>query len=167
MIRSYQNSDRPSVDRLQQNLQQHFANVDTTHESLSYQSLEDAHLYMNQMLEDVKTMNGAVYVAEQNNEIVGFIQGVIIEKKKGDDKIWDLTHSARKEGWIGLLMVDESKRSGGVGSALLEKMTEYFKSQKCDCVRLLVLADNVNSVEFYRKRGFVAHDVEMVKPLNS
>jgi len=166
-IRLYQEQDRPSIDCLQQKLQQHFANVDTMHESLPYRSLSDAHTYMNQMLQDAKEMNGAVYVAEQNHEIVGFIQGVIIDKKRGDDKTWDLAHNPRKEGWIGLLMVDESKRSGGVGSALLEKMIDYFREQECDCARLLVLADNVNSAEFYRKRGFVAHDVEMVKALNS
>ena len=164
-IRLYQEQDRPSIDCLQQKLQQHFANVDSTGESLPYCSLDDAHIYMDQMLKDAKEMNGAVYVAEQNHEIVGFVQGVIIEKKKGDDKTWDLAHSPRKEGWIGLLMVDESKRSGGVGSALLEKIVSIFKEKECDCVRLLVLADNKNSVEFYKKRGFVSHDVEMVKAL--
>jgi len=70
-----------------------------------------------------------IYIAEENNQIVGFIQGVIIEHNKGDDEIYDLSHNSSKEGWIGLLYVKTSYRRGGIGQKLLDKMINYFKTK--------------------------------------
>lgn len=162
MIREFTTVDRPAIDELQRQLQAYFAKIDLTKESLAYENIAAAHKYMDQMLSDAKNMNGQVYVAEQDNQVVGFIQGVIVEHKSGDDPIFDLVHAPRKEGWIGLLFVQPEYRSHGFGAKLLAKIQDYFKSQNCDCVRLLVLANN-DAVDFYKHNGFLPHDLEMVK----
>lgn len=92
-------------------------------------NIDDAHRYIQKMIDDVKNMNGKIYVAEENNHIVGFIQGVIIEHNKGDDEIYDLSHNPSKEGWIGLLYVKTKYRGGGIGQKLLDKMINYFKTK--------------------------------------
>lgn len=162
MIREMDVKDREDIDRMQFELQKYFSEIDQTHESLSYKDMDDAHRYMQKMLDDVKNMNGKIFVAEENSKVVGFIQGVIIEYKKGEDKIYDLSHNPSKDGWIGLLFVKPEYRGSGVGQELIDKMKEYFKSERCNSVRLLVLSDNIHAISVYERNGFLRHDLEMV-----
>ena len=105
MIREMDIKDRESIDRMQFELQKYFSEIDRTHESLPYKDMDDAHRYMQKMLDDVKNMNGKVFVSEKDGQVIGFIQGVIIEHKKGDEDIYDLSHNPSNDGWIGLLYV--------------------------------------------------------------
>ncbi len=162
MVREMDIKDREDIDRMQFELQKYFSEIDRTHESLLYKDMDDAHRYMQKMLDDVKNMNGKVFVSEEDGQVVGFIQGVIIVHKKGDDEIYDLSHKPSKDGWIGLLFVKPEFRGSGVGRELLDKMKDYFKSEECTSIRLLVLSDNIRTVNVYEKSGFLRHDLEMV-----
>ena len=162
MIREFKGSDREALDKMQFELQKYFSEIDQTRESLPYKNIDDAHQYMQKMLDDVTNMNGKVFVAEESEEIVGFIQGVIIEHKKGEDEIHDLSHNPSKEGWIGLFYVRPEHREKGVGQNLLDEMKEYFKSQNCTDIRLLVLLNNTHAIEVYKKNGFIGHNLEMI-----
>jgi len=162
VIREFKNSDRRAIDEMQFDLQKYFSEIDQTHESLSYRNLDDAHQYMQKMLDDVAKMDGKIFVSEEDGKIVGFIQGVIIDHKKGEDEIYDLAHSPSKEGWVGLLFVRPEYRHNGIGQKLLQRMKTYFKSKSCTSVRLLVLSDNADAIETYEKNGFLHHDLEMV-----
>ena len=162
MAREMDIKDREDIDRMQFELQKYFSEIDRTHESLPYKDMDDAHRYMQKMIDDVKNMNGKVFVSEEDGQVVGFIQGVIIEHRKGDDEIYDLSHKSSKDGWIGLLFVKPEFRGSGVGRKLLDKMKEYFKSEECTSIRLLVLSDNIRTVNVYEKSGFLRHDLEMV-----
>lgn len=162
MVREMGIKDREDIDRMQFELQKYFSEIDRTHESLPYKDMDDAHRYMQKMLDDVKNMNGKVFVSEEDGQVVGFIQGVIIEHRKGDDEIYDLSHKPSKDGWIGLLFVKPEFRGSGVGRELLDEMKEYFKSEECTSIRLLVLSDNIHAVNVYEKSGFLRHDLEMV-----
>ena len=162
MIREMDIKDRESIDKMQFELQKYFSEIDQTHESLPYKDMDDTHRYMQKMLDDVKNMNGKVFASEENGQVIGFIQGVIIEHKKGDDEIYDLSHKPSKDGWIGLLFVKPEFRGSGIGQKLLDRMKDYFIAQECTSIKLLVLSDNINAIDFYRKSGFMAHDLEMV-----
>ena len=162
IVREADENDYKELGEMQFELQKYFSEIDLTFESLPYRNIEDAHQYMQKMIDDVKNMNGKIFVFERNDNIIGFIQGVIIEHKKGDDKVYDLSHEPSKEGWIGLLYVKPEYRGGSVGKALLDKMKDYFMAEMCNSIRLLVLSDNINAIDFYKKSGFVAHDLEMV-----
>lgn len=122
MIREMSPNDRKDIDEMQFELQEYFSTIDQTHESLPYKTIEDAHLYMSRMIDDVEKMNGIIFVAEEDSQIVGFIQGVIIEHKNGDDKTYDLTHAPSKEGWVGLLFVRPECRNKGIGQNLLTEI---------------------------------------------
>ena len=162
MIREMDIKDRENIDRMQFELQKYFSEIDRTHESLPYKDMDDTHRYMQKMLDDVKNMNGKVFVSEEDSQVIGFIQGVIIEHKKGDDEIYDLSRMPSKDGWIGLLFVKPEFRGSGIGQELLDRMKDYFIGQGCTSIKLLVLSDNINAIDFYRKSGFMAHDLEMV-----
>lgn len=124
MIREYNDAkDRLAVDELVIRLQKHFANIDTTDESLPFKDIESAHKYMTKMIDDSDKMKGVVFVAvDEIKGVVGFVQGVIVDHKYGDDIVFDTTHDERRDGWIGLLYVDESHRGKGIGKALMDKI---------------------------------------------
>ena len=86
-IREANENDYERIDEMQFELQEYFSEIDQLRESLPYRSINDAHRYMQKMINDAKSMNGKIFVAEENGAIVGFIQGVIIEHKKGDDDL--------------------------------------------------------------------------------
>ena len=162
MIRGFNNRDRKALDEMQFELQKYFSEIDRTGETLSYKNIDGAHRYMQKMLDDATNMNGKVFVAEEEGAVVGFIQGVIIEHKKGEDEICDLSHNPSKEGWIGLFYVRPEYRGKGIGQDLLDEMKKYFKSQNCTDIRLLVLSDNAHAIEVYEKNGFIGHNLEMI-----
>ena len=161
MIREMSINDRKDIDKMQFDLQKYFSEIDQTHESQSYKDIDDAHLYMQKMIDDINNMDGKIFVAEENGKITGFIQGVIIEHKKGDDIFYDLSHSPSKEGWVGLLFVKPEYRGGGTGQQLLDEMKNYFISKNCTSIRLLVLSDNKHAIAVYEKNSFMRHDLEM------
>ena len=41
-------------------------------------------------------------------------------------------------------------------------LANHFVVQECAGIRLSVLSDNTNAVDFYKKSGFMPHDLEMV-----
>lgn len=165
MIRRFDSQDRESVDRLMIKLQEHFARVDTSNESLPFKDLSSAHDYMQRMLDDSDSMSGVVYVAEEIGNIVGFVQGVVVNHRLGDDIVFDTTHLLRKDGWIGLLFVEPEQRGRGIGRQLMDKIKSHFVSEGCDTLRLLVLSGNTHTIEVYKKYGFIEHEVEMVRKL--
>ena len=63
MIREMDVKDRDNVDKMQFELQKYFSEIDRTYESLPYKDMDDAHRYMQKMLDDVKNMNGKVFVS--------------------------------------------------------------------------------------------------------
>ena len=162
MIREMKATDLNDIIKMQFDLQKYFSEIDQTHESQSYKDIDDAHHYMQKMIDDAKDMDGKIFVAEEKNQIIGFIQGVIIEHKKGADIFYDLTHNPSKEGWVGLLFVKPEYRGSGIGQQLLDEMKNYFISKNCTSIRLLVLSDNKHAIAVYEKNGFMRHDLEMI-----
>lgn len=155
-------NDRKDIDKMQFDLQKYFSEIDQTRESQPYKNIDDAHHYMQKMIDDVRDMDGKIFIAEEeNSQITGFIQGVIIEHKKGNDAFYDLTHKPSKEGWVGLLFVKPEYRGRSIGQDLLNEIKNYFKSKNCTSIKLLVLSDNKQAIAVYEKNGFMRHDLEM------
>lgn len=161
MIREMETTDLNDLIEMQFELQKYFSEIDKTRDSLPYKSIKDARRYMQKMIDDANTMDGKIFVAEEKDQIIGFIQGVIIEHKKGADTFYDLTHNPSKEGWVGLLFVKSEYRGSGTGKQLLDEIKNYFISKNCTSIRLLVLSDNKHAVAVYEKNGFMRHDLEM------
>ena len=104
-------------------------------------------------------MDGILLVAESEDKIVGFIQGVMIEDN--EDVMFKLTHIKRKDGWIGLLFVNPDTRGKGVAQSLIGKMKEFFKRNGCVSMRLKVDSNNKLAMNVYTKYGFTPRDLEM------
>ena len=161
MIREMKTTDLNDIVEMQFELQKYFSEIDKTRDSLPYKSIEDARHYMQKMIDDANNMDGKIFVAEEKDQIIGFIQGVIIKHEKGTDTFYDLTHNPSKEGWVGLLFVKPEYRGGGTGKQLLDEIKNYFISKNCTSIKLLVLSDNKHAIAVYEKNGFMRHDLEM------
>ncbi len=83
-------------------------------------------------------------VAEEDDEIVGFVLGTLIEKRR----------SAWTYGYLVWLCVRESHRGTGVAGKLVDRLTELFIR---DGARMLIVdteAENEAAVRFFRNQGF-------------
>jgi ribosomal protein S18 acetylase RimI-like enzyme len=83
-------------------------------------------------------------VASAGDEIVGFILGTVIDKRK----------SAWMYGYVVWLGVDPTTTRRGVASRLLERLTQIFSEMG---VRILMAdtdASNTAAIEFFRRQGF-------------
>ena len=49
----------------------------------------------------------------------------------------------------------------------MDEIKKHFESEGCHTLRLLVLSDNTHTIEIYKKYGFVEHETEMVKKLET
>jgi ribosomal protein S18 acetylase RimI-like enzyme len=77
-------------------------------------------------------------VAELNEEIIGSVIGAFDGRR----------------GWVYHLAVRRDRRGQGVGDALLAEVEERLQAKGCLKVLLLVLSDNAEAMQFYRKRGW-------------
>lgn len=137
--------------------------VDTKGLVKSFSSRDDKLAYANQMILDAAEKDGFIYLAIDNERVIGFAMGVIKDNK--DDLMYQLCHIPFLDGWIGELYVKPEYRGQGIGKQLVAKANEYFQSKGCRFSRLYVLADNVDSIEVYKKLGFEVRDLEMAKEL--
>lgn len=136
-------------------LQKFFTEVDDEYRNLVD---FDAEKYLDQIISDVREKDGQIYVAIRDDEPVGFVQGVILDE-------YDLQRTLRREGWIGLLFVDENFRGLGAGEILLTKICDYFRSRNCDSVKLFCSNANAKALGFYKRNGFSVNNVELKLPL--
>ncbi len=160
-----QDADTDQVLDLLKEFQNHLAQVDKENEIRSFSGDKDARLYLQKMIDDVAEMNGRFLVLDMSGELVGFIQGIIDPRNDQDNVMYQTTHNAQIEGWIGLVYVKENIRGGGYGRKLIEAMRQYFTENGCTTLRLIVAHDNVDTVNFYHKFGFIDRDIEMALPL--
>ena len=82
-----------------------------------------------------------VYVAEEDDEVVGYIQARLVP---GPDRV----------GVIHWLHVDPDYRSRGIGTDLFEHVTGEFEDRDVDRIEGVVLAGNEEGATFYDTHGF-------------
>ena len=112
-------------------------------------------------LKDVNDNNGKCYLAIDDNKVVGLIMGIIPLYSDFDY----LDYKCPKRGRITELIVSKNTRAKGVGSMLMEKMEEYFKSLGCEYVLVDVFAYNDLAIDFYHKKGYHARMHTDIKKL--
>lgn len=118
--------------------------------------------YFNDMMEKIKNNNGMIYVAIEDDIVLGFIAG-IIEVVEGVDA---LTVGEFKLGRIIELCVTNKLRSKGIGSELVNKVEDYLKNKECDYIYVDVFGPNTKAIDFYNKNGYNLRNIEVMKKVN-
>lgn len=138
-------------------LQSHFAPLDPLHRVRTASDF-DAKAYIDQLLSMLQRESGSLFVAEENDALLGFVAGSIPED--AEDL---LDHYPAKEGKLHELVVFEAHREKGIGRLLMEKLEEQLRSQGCEYIRVGCFVPNTGARAFYEKCGYTDRYVEMLK----
>lgn len=116
--------------------------------------------YFDETMQEVKKYKGKIFLAKEENEIVGLVIGYI-----HNEEVDSYDFSAPKRGFIKDLVVSKNYRSKGIGKQLLNAMETYFKDIGCKGVLLNVFAYNENAMQLYIKNGYFNRCIEMMKEI--
>lgn len=100
--------------------------------------------------EPIRREDVTMFVAIDDSEVVGFTQGRSTEDGPADAAVGAIY--ALPEYW-----------GEGVGTELLNKLFDIFRTDNCESVWLTVMADNDVGRAFYDKHGFDVHEERTVE----
>jgi ribosomal protein S18 acetylase RimI-like enzyme len=98
----------------------------------------------------------AIFVAEDNGKLIGYIYGQIINKPK------------MKLGRIGVIedwFVEEKYRRRMTGEMLWDKLIAWFRDKKCNRLELDVYPTNKKAIKIYHRLEFIDKSIIMTRKL--
>jgi len=101
----------------------------------------------------IKTKNSVIFVATENNTIVGYIRVLIKEEIP--------IFQCKQMGYISDLYIKEGFRSQGLSTKLKNQALAWLKTKKMTCVAMPMYPANKNAHAIYEKWGFFDYKVEM------
>ncbi len=156
-LREYRIEDLPMVERLMEDFQKYIISVDTENRLIFTEGYGKTKV--EEMIDQSKKENGTVYVACDEEKIIGFGACTIGHQTK----IEKMENVPTVYGSITELYVDSTYRRKQVGKMLLEKIEEYLKEKGCTRMYIEVFGPNTNAQSFYKKKGYQIRDVMMAK----
>ena len=103
-------------------------------------------------LEDIVNSNNTqIFIAEENNEILGTLT-LVFNKIPTGDKVW-----------IEDVVVDKTTRGKGVGKKLTLFAIEYVKNQNIKSINLTSSPDRVAANKLYQKLGFIKRETNVYR----
>lgn len=160
IIREVTNNDVDQIKDLLVELQQYVIEIDKY--NLNIISAEYRDKYFEYMLEDCSSQQGKIFVAEEENKIIGMIAGYVQDYDERDK----LDYLCPKKGIIAELIVSKNIRGKGTGQMLLNKIEDYFKSINCEYTQIDVFAYNNIAKNFYYKNNYEERMLTLFKKLN-
>lgn len=117
--------------------------------------------YFEKIIQSNINLNGVIFLAIENNKIVGVISGHLIQYDEFDK----YDYICPKSGLIEELIVSKTCRSVGVGSKLITNMENYFKSLGCEYCHVNVFEPNIMGKNFYNKNNYTVRMRSLSKKL--
>ena len=143
----YEEKYAEDVKNLLEELQNYILSIDPYHFNILMDDYKEK--IFEKDMEEVQKNHGKIYLAQDQTNIVGLIMGVIREPEI------DFDYERRENmGEVLELIVTTQTRSKGIGSALLNKMEEYFKIQNCHTINIDVFGYNEIGKNFYFKNDY-------------
>jgi len=105
----------------------------------------------------MKRKDVAVFVAQENSKLVGYL----IAKIKEEKPVFKL----RKRGAITDLFVEKGYRRQGIGRKLVEKALAWFRNRNLQFAELSVHIKNISGKIAWRRMGFEDHMILMRRKL--
>ena len=159
IIREYEIRDREQIKSLLVELQEYVVEIDKFNLNMIADSYKVD--YFKFMMRDCAANQGKVFVAEENQKVVGFIAGFVQAYDERDK----LDYTCPKKGIIAELVVSKDSRNKGAGKLLLDKMENHFNSIGCEFVQLEVFSYNDGAKKFYAKNNYEERMVTLFKKL--
>ena len=97
-------------------------------------------------LSTLRSREAVIFVAESRGDVVGYVLGEMHSRKP--------LYPIGKYGFISDLAVMERERRRGIGTALVERVMEWFRRRRATAVELFVAQANPASEAFWESMGF-------------
>jgi ribosomal protein S18 acetylase RimI-like enzyme len=117
--------------------------------------------YLNSLLRDLPTRNGALFVAETDGLIIGVVACLLVE---GDEI--EETAESNRHGYVTDIFVDTRYRGRGVAQQLLARAEEHLAATGATRLRINVLAVNAKARRAYQHYGFDPYEVMYEKRMH-
>ncbi len=157
MIIEYDMQYDEQIKDLLVELQNYLIDIDDWHTQVMLPEYRENSFKMD--MKKIEKQNGKIYLAIENDIVIGLIMGVVEVK----DEIDKLTNDCAKTGSVIELIIKNNIRGNGIGKSLLEKIEEYFKSINCKRINIEVFGPNKKGLNFYKKNDYIARDIIVSK----
>ena len=114
-------------------------------------------VFVKERLEKLDEKREAVFVAELEGKVAGYVFCIITETKNST-MLFDMKTNHLED-----VCIDESCRGMGIGGALMEYVTAWAKENGCDRMDLDVWEFNEGARRFYERYGFQTQKRRMDK----
>lgn len=84
------------------------------------------------------------FVAEERGKVIGYVASQTVSYMHGADKLL----------WIEYIVVKPEHRREGIGTTLLQKLTDYAKRNNINRIYTTISPDNKASIRLHQKNGF-------------
>jgi len=140
-------------------LQNYLIDIDDWHTQILPNNYRDDYFEMD--LELINKQDGKIFLAIENDKIIGLVLGVV----NLNDEIDKLTNNCAKTGNVLELIVKNSSRGHGIGKLLLNKIENYFKNINCTRINIEVFGPNKSALNFYLKNDYTIRDYIVSKKI--
>ena len=120
-----------------------------------------AETYIEEMNQYIQKRQGAIYVATDDDLVVGFCSGYVKDRSKRDL----LEFLSKKRGFIADLYVRPDYQNKGIGSSLLKQTEDYLKGIGYEVILIDLMSQNIKAHTLYNKLGFIDNKIEVHKYL--
>ena len=158
-IIEYNSKYDEQIKNLLVELQNYLIDIDNWHTQVMLPNYKEDSFKMD--LRKINNQNGKIYLAIENNIIIGLIMGII----NVPDEIDKLTNDCAKTGSVIELIVKNNIRGNGIGKSLLTKIEDYFKSLDCKRINIEVFGPNEKGLNFYLKNNYTIRDYIVSKKI--
>lgn len=159
-IRPYQPSDFQAIVELMREFGDFIEQIDPL--SQTAYAEDGAEYFTEKLLSDTKVPGGRLFVATQDDSVIGFIGGYPVQQSEPEKKASQPSRIAV----ISEFFVSQEFRQAGVGAELLQKLEDHFRIQGCTLLRLEVFAPNQLARHFYAKHGYSERSIVLSKDLS-
>lgn len=103
----------------------------------------------------IKSRKEIFLVAEEDDKIIGLIDGYIIDNSNHIEKVGYLDH----------LCVNKKYRKLGIGENLIEEFSNKMKSKNVTYLKLNAFEKNLPAIALYEKLGFEEYSIYYMKKI--
>ncbi|MBS3168502.1 GNAT family N-acetyltransferase, partial [Candidatus Woesearchaeota archaeon] len=117
--------------------------------------------YVLNLLKEVNKNKGIIYLAFDKNKFVGCVAGNI----KNTTKNQELDCIKTRIGRILELVIFPEYRGKGLSNILMKKIEDYLIKEKCNVIKIEVMAYNKIAYNLYKKYNYEDRMIDLIKVL--
>jgi GNAT superfamily N-acetyltransferase len=143
MIRNAVAADAVAIGKLWEKLVAYHQQID---HDMPRATLHGASLYARSLSSRLEDSHTRVLVAEENGRIVGYVLGVVV------DLVPEMFEQ-EAGGFLADIFVEEAYRGQGIGTALVNALTDWFRQKGLNHYEWHVAAGNTEALAFWSSLG--------------